>query len=164
MTVAIAFEKLGDMTVAVVPMEELDASNSAEFKREVAPLLAETRSVIFDLSRLRFVDSSGLGAFISCLRQMRARDGEMKLCGMSNQVRAAFELVRLHQAFDIRSTAAEAVICLMRSPLRNLPIGDSVVRPEVVGRRRRPATSGSRPSPSPSRASESAPSNERFRL
>ena len=160
----IAFEKLGDMTVAVVPMEELDASNSAEFKREVAPLLAETRRVIFDLSRLRFVDSSGLGAFISCLRQMRARDGEMKLCGMSNQVRAAFELVRLHQAFDIRSTAAEAVICLMRSPLRNLPIGDSVVRPEVVGRRRHGAGSGGRSSPALSRASEATPSNERFRL
>lgn len=161
---AIAFEKLGDMTVAVVPMEELDASNSAEFKREIAPLLAETRRVVFDLSRLRFVDSSGLGAFISCLRQMRARDGEMKLCGMSNQVRAAFELVRLHQAFDIRSTAAEAVICLMRSPLRNLPIGDSVVRPEVVGRRRHPTSSGSRSSSAPSRAGETIPSNERFRL
>jgi anti-sigma B factor antagonist len=159
--VAIAFEKLGDMTVAVVPMEELDASNSAEFKREVAPLLAETRRVVFDLSRLRFVDSSGLGAFISCLRQMRARDGEMKLCGMSNQVRAAFELVRLNQAFDIRSTAAEAVICLMRSPLQTLPIGDSLGR---LSRRRHAVAPSSRTSAAPSRASESIPSNERVRL
>ena len=158
---AIAFEKLGDMTVAVVPMEELDASNSAEFKREVAPLLAETRRVVFDLSRLRFVDSSGLGAFISCLRQMRARDGEMKLCGMSNQVRAAFELVRLNQAFDIRSTAAEAVICLMRSPLQTLPIGDSLGR---LSRRRHAVAPSSRTSAAPSRASESIPSNERVRL
>ena len=158
---AIAFEKLGDMTVAVVPMEELDASNSAEFKREVAPLLAETRRVVFDLSRLRFVDSSGLGAFISCLRQMRARDGEMKLCGMSNQVRAAFELVRLNQAFDIRSTAAEDVICLMRSPLQTLPIGDSLGR---LSRRRHAVAPSSRTSAAPSRASESIPSNERVRL
>ena len=106
---AIAFDRIDGVTVAVVPMEELDASNSADFKREVAPLLAETKRVVFDLSRLRFVDSSGLGAFISCLRQVRARDGDMKLCGMSNQVRAAFELVRLHQVFDISGTAAEAV-------------------------------------------------------
>jgi anti-sigma B factor antagonist len=135
------------MTVAVVPMEELDASNAAEFKREVAPLLAETRRVVFDLSRLRFVDSSGLGAFVSCLRQVRAKDGEMKLCGMSNQVRAAFELVRLHQAFDIRSTAAEAVICLMRSPLQDLPMRDSLGRSEVVSRRCRAVTSGNLRSP-----------------
>jgi anti-sigma B factor antagonist len=141
---AIAFEKLGDMTVAVVPMEELDASNSADFKREVAPLLAETKRVVFDLSRLRFVDSSGLGAFISCLRQVRARDGDMKLCGMSNQVRAAFELVRLHQVFDIRSTAAEAVICLIRNPLQNLLMRDSLGHSEDVSRRCRAATSGNR--------------------
>jgi anti-sigma B factor antagonist len=106
---AIAFEKLGDVTVAVVPMEELDASNSADFKREVAPLLAEAKRVVFDLSRLRFVDSSGLGAFISCLRQLKARDGDLKLCGMSKQVREVFELVRLHRVFDISGTAAEAV-------------------------------------------------------
>jgi anti-sigma B factor antagonist len=112
---AIAFERFGDMAVAVLPMEELDASNSADFKRDVAPLLAETKRVVFDLSRLRFVDSSGLGAFVSCLRQLRARDGDMKLCGMSNQVSAAFELVRLNQVFDIRGTTAEAVICLLRS-------------------------------------------------
>ena len=64
----IAFDKLGDVTVAVVPMQELDASNSAEFKRDVAPLLEATTKLVFDLSRVRFVDSSGLGAFISCLR------------------------------------------------------------------------------------------------
>jgi len=105
----IASEKWGDVTVAVVPMEELDASNSADFKREVAPLLAEAKSVVFDLSRLRFVDSSGLGAFISCLRQLKARGGDMKLCGMSKQVREVFELVRLHRVFDINGTTAEAV-------------------------------------------------------
>jgi anti-anti-sigma factor len=41
-------------------MEELDASNAAEFKREVSPILEATTKLVFDLSRLRFVDSSGL--------------------------------------------------------------------------------------------------------
>ena len=40
----IAFNRMGDVTVAVVPMEELDASNSAEFKREVAPFWRPQRS------------------------------------------------------------------------------------------------------------------------
>ena len=75
----IAFDKIGDVTVAVVPMQELDASNSAEFKRDVAPLLEATTKLVFDLSRLRFVDSSGLGAFISCLRKLNAKGGDVKL-------------------------------------------------------------------------------------
>ena len=106
---AIAFDSVGDVTVAVVPMNELDASNSADFKRDVAPLLEATTKLVFDLSRLRFVDSSGLGAFISCLRNLNAKGGDVKLCGMSKQVRGVFELVRMHRIIDIYATKEEAV-------------------------------------------------------
>jgi anti-sigma B factor antagonist len=105
----IAFDRMGDVTVAMVPVEELDASNAAEFKRDVAPLLEATTKLVFDLSQVRFVDSSGLGAFISCLRKLDARGGDVKLCGMSKQVRAVFELVRMHRIFDICGTREEAV-------------------------------------------------------
>ena len=106
---AIASERLGDVTVAALPMDELDASNSADFKRELAPLLDATTKLVLDLSRLRFVDSSGLGAFISCLRQLNAKGGDVKLCGMSKQVREVFELVRMHRIFDIYPTKEAAV-------------------------------------------------------
>jgi len=105
---AIAFDRMGDVTVAMVPMEELDASNAADFKRDAAPLLEATTKLVFDLSRLRFVDSSGLGAFISCLRKLNAKGGDVKLCGLSKQVRAVFELVRMHRIFDIHGTREEA--------------------------------------------------------
>ena len=103
------FDRIGDVTVALVPVEELDASNAADFKRDAAPLLEATTKLVFDLSRLRFVDSSGLGAFISCLRNLNAKGGDVKLCGMSKQVRAVFELVRMHRIFDIYGTKEEAV-------------------------------------------------------
>jgi anti-sigma B factor antagonist len=106
---AIAVESVGDVTVAMVPVEELDASNAAEFKRDVAPVLEATAKLVLDLSRLRFVDSSGLGAFISCLRRLNAKGGDVKLCGISRQVRAVFELVRMHRIFDIYPTREEAV-------------------------------------------------------
>jgi anti-sigma B factor antagonist len=86
-----------------------DAGNSAEFKREVAPLMEATSKLVHDLSRPRFVDSSGLGAFISCLRKLNAKGGDVKLCGMSRQVRTVFELVRMHRIFDIYGTKEEAV-------------------------------------------------------
>lgn len=105
----IVFDKVGDLTVAAVPVEELDASNAGEFKRDVAPLLEANTKLVLDLSRLHFVDSSGLGAFISCLRKLNASGGDLKLCGMSKQVRGVFELVRLHRVFDICATIEEAV-------------------------------------------------------
>ncbi len=106
---AIPFDRIGDVTVLLVPMEELDASNATEFKHDVAPLLDDTTKLVLDLSRLRFVDSSGLGVFISCLRKLNAKGGDLKLCGLTKQVRAVFELVRMHRIFDICPTRDDAV-------------------------------------------------------
>ncbi len=104
-----AVEMIGNIEVATVPVEELDASNAPEFKGDIAPLLEAHTRLVLDLSRVRFVDSSGLGAFISCLRKLNAKGGDLKLCGMSKQVRAIFELVRMHRVFDILNSKEEAV-------------------------------------------------------
>ena len=117
---ALALEKVGDVAVSAVPVEELDASNAAEFKRDIAPLLEANARLVLDLTRLRFVDSSGLGAFISCLRKLNAKGGELKLCGMSKQVRAVFELVRMHRVFDILATKEDAVRAFERVPAARL--------------------------------------------
>jgi anti-sigma B factor antagonist len=105
----IAVDKLNGVAVAAVPVDELDASNAGEFKRDIAPILQANSKLVLDLSWLSFVDSSGLGAMLSCLRQLSAKSGDLKLCGMSKQVRALFELVRMHRIFDIYGTREEAV-------------------------------------------------------
>ena len=105
----IAIDVRDGVAVAAVPVDELDASNAGEFKRDIGPVLQANTKLVLDLSRLRFVDSSGLGAILSCLRQLSAKSGDLKLCGMSKQVRALFELVRMHRIFDIYGTREEAV-------------------------------------------------------
>ncbi len=105
----VVVERVGDVGVAVVPVDELDASNVAEFKRDIGPVLQANTKLVLDLSRLRFVDSSGLGAMLSCLRLLSAKSGDLKLCGMEKQVRTVFELVRMHRIFDIYATRDEAV-------------------------------------------------------
>jgi len=104
-----AVDTIGDVGVVSVLVEELDASNVDEFKSSMTPVLEAHTKLVFDLHRLRFTDSSGLGAFLSCLRHVNARGSDVKLCGLSPQVRAVFELVRLHRVFDIYSTPEEAV-------------------------------------------------------
>ena len=72
----ITVDHQGDVAVAVLPVEELDASNVGEFKRDIAPVLEAHTKLVFDLSRLRFVDSSGLGACLSCLRHVNTKGGD----------------------------------------------------------------------------------------
>lgn len=105
----IPVERIGDVSVAVVPVEELDADNALAFTHAIAPTLEASSKVVFDLSRLRFLDSSGLGAFLGCQHNLQARDGALKLCGMSKSVRAIFELVRMHRVLEIFETRDEAI-------------------------------------------------------
>lgn len=110
----IAAEKIGDVAVVELPIEEIDASNAADFKRDMGPVLDERAKVALGLSRLRFLDSSGLGAFLSCLRRLNAKGGDLKLYGMSKQVRAVFELVRMHRIFEICATREDALAAFDR--------------------------------------------------
>jgi anti-sigma B factor antagonist len=109
----IPVEERDGVAVAEIPVDELDASNSGELKRAMAPILDRYSKLVVDMSRLRFVDSSGLGAMLSCLRHLSAKGGDLKLCGMSKSVRAAFELVRMHRIFDILATCEDAAKAFM---------------------------------------------------
>jgi anti-sigma B factor antagonist len=107
-------ERVDDIIVAVIPGESLDASNAKAFKQSMAPLLDASPRLIFDLSQVQFVDSSGLGALLSCLRQIHAAGGELKLCGMVKAVWSLFELVRMNRIFDILPTQADAIDAFQR--------------------------------------------------
>jgi anti-sigma B factor antagonist len=94
-------ENIEDVAVVVLLADRLDAGSTTEFKREVRPVVSANSKVAFDMSHLNFVDSSGLGAILSCLRQLNASGGDLKLFGVTKPVRGLLELVRLHRIFDI---------------------------------------------------------------
>ena len=80
-----------------VQEERMDAHNSGDLKEQI------------DLTAVRFVDSSGLGALVSGFKNASARDGSLKLCCLQPQVRSMFELTRLHRVFEIFTSVEEAL-------------------------------------------------------
>jgi anti-sigma B factor antagonist len=98
-----------DVLVIELREDNLDASNVREFRDAVQSLMQDRTRVVLDLAGVKFVDSSGLGALISCLRQVNGRRGDFRLCEMSRTVRALFELMRMHRVFNIHDTRADAV-------------------------------------------------------
>jgi len=97
--------------VAVVKIHEqqLDASNSDDFKRDIAPVLAERARMVLDLGQLQFVDSSGCGAILSCLKALTSAGGDLKLCCVTRPVRNVFELIRLHRICEILDSREDAL-------------------------------------------------------
>lgn len=98
-----------DVLVIELREDNLDASNVREFRDAVQSLVQERTRVVLDLAGVNFVDSSGLGALISCLRNANSRQGDFRLCELSRTVRALFELMRMHRVFSIHDSRADAV-------------------------------------------------------
>lgn len=108
MAMTLNTRRIGDVVVVEVPGPNLDASKADEFKVGMSSILSDAKKVVLDLHEVEFVDSSGLGAFLTCLRQLNAAGGDLKLSRMRKPVRTLFELVRMHRVFDIQGSPEEA--------------------------------------------------------
>ena len=90
-------------------LEVLDTTTVKEFKRQLGEHLAAGRTLVLDLNRIQFIDSSGLGAILSASRKLNETGGELKVCSLTPSVRVLFELVRLHRVFDVLNSREEAL-------------------------------------------------------
>jgi anti-sigma B factor antagonist len=74
---------------------ELDSRTAAEAQRALA-ILAESGSqaVIFDLERLRFLDSSGITVLLASRIAFRRKGVSVFLTNLTRQVRRALEIVQ----------------------------------------------------------------------
>ena len=81
--------------------ESLQTHNVEEFKQALKAVLHRHRRLVLDLSRLKFIDSSGLSALIAGLIAAHAHQGDLRLCSMRLSVRALFELMRLNRVFSV---------------------------------------------------------------
>ena len=102
---------MSDHDVLVITLREdhLDAGNVLEFKDAIQAAIQGKTRVVLDMSGVKVVDSSGLGALISCLRLLNSQHGDFKLCAMSKTIRALFELMRMHRLFSIYASRDDAV-------------------------------------------------------
>ena len=99
------------VVIVRVPSDALDAGNVMEFKNNIAPILESADKVVLNMGRVKFMDSSGVGAMLSCLRTMHAKNGELKLFGVRHQLVQLFKLVRLDriiEVYDSKKAAVEA--------------------------------------------------------
>ncbi len=88
----------------------LDALTAPTLKKEIESLLAARKiNVVFDLSGLELIDSSGVGAIVSLFKRVRTLQGDVKIARLAGQPAEIFKLLRLDKAFEIFDTIEIAV-------------------------------------------------------
>lgn len=102
-------EKTGAVVFVTMPGESFEAAMVEDFRHNIAPVIAENTHVVFDLSNIRFLDSMGCGAFLTCHKKLKEKGGKMGLCCAQKQVNAVFDLMGFPQIFDVFKTREEAL-------------------------------------------------------
>ncbi len=88
---------------------ELDALSAPELRPTIDELVeSEQSEITVDLSGLRLVDSSGVGALVSLYKRVRARGGEVRFTGVTAQPLVIFKLLRLDAVFGLAAESPQA--------------------------------------------------------
>ena len=100
----------GNGVTVVAPTGRLDVAGAPAL-REAISTLSENGAprVVIDMEGVSFVDSTGLGSVIAALKQIRGRQGELRLAAPNQQVRVVLELTTLDRVFPYYATVEEAV-------------------------------------------------------
>jgi len=87
----------------------LGSESVAEMERLVPQLVAAgARNLVFDLSGLTRIDSTGIGRFIDTYGVLRKSGGELRLAGATGAVWEQFRLTRLNSVFSFYPTVEAA--------------------------------------------------------
>jgi anti-sigma B factor antagonist len=108
----IEFQEINNTTVITPREAHLDASNYRDFKNALLPIMESGRHLILDLQTIDFIDSSGIGALLTCLRQVTARGDQFRMCNVSEQVRSIFSLVRMERIAPLDDTLEDSINAL----------------------------------------------------
>jgi len=101
--------KKDEATVIEAECTTLTAANTKAFKANLEKEVENATNILLDLNKITFIDSSGLGVFLSCLKTLNKKGGDLKICNITKSVRVLFELVRLHQIIEVFNSQEEAL-------------------------------------------------------
>jgi len=89
---------------------EIDIACSPELKKIFDKLISQkTPKIVIELSKVTYVDSSGLATLVGILKNMRSYGGKMRLSGLTPKVKSLFEITKLDKLFEIMASEEEAI-------------------------------------------------------
>jgi anti-sigma B factor antagonist len=96
----------------VVEVEgEVDVYTAGKFREHIAEQVeGGNHRLIVDLTKVPFMDSTGLGVLVGALKRVRERDGALMLvCKPDNPVLRVFSITGLNKVFNVKSSVGEVL-------------------------------------------------------
>ena len=86
----------------------LVAAVAPNLREELIGRVKEGTSVLFDLSKMAHIDSSGLGVLVQVLQKAKACGGKVVLAALQPGPKTVFDITKVSRVFEIVPTVADA--------------------------------------------------------
>jgi len=107
--VNIEFRELGDHKIIDVS-GEVDLYNVSDLKKALFSITdGQFKSVIVDMKKVNYMDSSGIGALVAGMKKMKAHNGKFALMNIHDDVLNILKLATLDKFFTIYDSEDELV-------------------------------------------------------
>lgn len=94
-----------EQTLLLRLLHDLKMENAPEFYEEFNEANSSTpTTVVIDFSKIRFVDSSGVGMLIKCAHEIKDRQGIFQILGLNRSLHSVFKLAGLFRIFELLET------------------------------------------------------------
>jgi anti-sigma B factor antagonist len=103
-------ESVSESVHVVSPSGEIDMLTAPQLGRRILSLFEEGKTrLVVDLSKVTFMDSSGIGVILDALRRLKTRRGSLVLVCPSERILRPFEITGLVGYLKIFGTREEAL-------------------------------------------------------
>lgn len=103
-------QELEKNTLLVAPEGELDHHSAVKIRDEVDSCLGgDVKNIIFDFSRLSFMDSSGVGMIMGRYKKIAEAGGRVIIAAPQPQVQRIIEMAGLLSIVRIESNVKKAI-------------------------------------------------------
>ena len=93
---------ISDNYVEILPVGEIDIYTSPMFKNDVLNIInTENKNLVINSEKLDYLDSTGLGVFMSILKTTKEKGLSIKLTNVKTNIYKLFDITGLNKVFNI---------------------------------------------------------------
>lgn len=99
-----------DGAAVLVLQGEVDMSNSPALRAKALEVVNTAPPIfVIDMTEVEYMDSSGLGTLVEALKWSNGKDMQLRLVGVSENVKNVFDISRLTSFFQFYNSQEEAL-------------------------------------------------------
>jgi len=101
---------IGNVAVLMVSGKLMGGNETREVHEKVKSLINDgLKKVVIDLSKVKWLNSQGLGMLMACFTSLRNASGDLRIAGATDRVNSLLMITKLITIFETFETADRAV-------------------------------------------------------